>query len=174
MGSQWRVSSKRMIWPDLVVCLMSLLKCLTSISNLTHLQQYSSSSHHQNKIKLSYIFSVFPPTQYLIPPKWYHKYPIIQPKSWRSSQIHLSPLSHTSTPYKGKEKRWDFPGSPVLKTSFSNSGCVGSIPGQGAKISHALWPKNQNIKQKHVVTNSKTFKMVRIKRILKKRLWHVK
>ena len=43
---------------------------------------------------------------------------------------------------------WDFPGSPVVKTSPSNAGGVGSIPGQGAKIPHALWPKNQNIKQK--------------------------
>ena len=58
----------------------------------------------------------------------------------------------------------------MLKTSLSNSGGVGSIPGQGAKISHALWPKNQSIKQKHVVTNSKTFKMVHIKRILKKKI----
>ena len=29
-----------------------------------------------------------------------------------------------------------------------NAGDVGSIPGQGAKISHALRPKHQNIKQK--------------------------
>ena len=43
---------------------------------------------------------------------------------------------------------WDFPGSPVVKTSPSNAGGVGSIPGQEAEIPHALWPKNQNIKQK--------------------------
>ena len=42
----------------------------------------------------------------------------------------------------------DFPGSPVVKTSPSNAGGVGSIPGQGAKIPHALQPNNQNIKQK--------------------------
>ena len=30
----------------------------------------------------------------------------------------------------------------------SNAGVVGSIPGQGAKIPRASWPKNQNIKQK--------------------------
>jgi len=29
-----------------------------------------------------------------------------------------------------------------------NAGGVGSIPGQGAKISHALRPKHQNVKQK--------------------------
>ena len=42
----------------------------------------------------------------------------------------------------------DFPGCPVVKTLPSNAGGAGSIPGQGAKIPHALWPKNQNIKQK--------------------------
>ena len=43
---------------------------------------------------------------------------------------------------------WDFPGSPVVKTLPSNAGAVGSIPGRGAKIPQAPWPKNQNIKQK--------------------------
>ena len=42
----------------------------------------------------------------------------------------------------------DFPGGPVVKTSPSNAGGAGSILGQGAKIPHASWPKNQNIKQK--------------------------
>ena len=36
----------------------------------------------------------------------------------------------------------------MVKTSPSNAGGVGSISGQGAKIPHALWPKNKNIKQK--------------------------
>ena len=36
----------------------------------------------------------------------------------------------------------------MVKTSLSNAGGVGSIPGQGAKILHASWQKNQNIKQK--------------------------
>ena len=43
---------------------------------------------------------------------------------------------------------WEFPGGPVVKTSPSNAGGAGSIPGQGAKIPHASWPKNQNIEQK--------------------------
>ena len=34
------------------------------------------------------------------------------------------------------------------KTSPSNSGGACSIPSQGAKIPHASWPKNKNIKQK--------------------------
>ena len=42
----------------------------------------------------------------------------------------------------------DFPGGPVVKTSPSKAGGVGSIPGQGFKIPHASWPENQNIKQK--------------------------
>ena len=31
----------------------------------------------------------------------------------------------------------DFPGDPVVKTSPSNTGSVGSIPGRGANIPHA-------------------------------------
>ena len=42
---------------------------------------------------------------------------------------------------------WDVPGGPVVKTSPSNAGGPGSIPGWGAKIPHALWPKNHNMKQ---------------------------
>ena len=43
----------------------------------------------------------------------------------------------------------DFPGSPVVRrTSPSNAGGAGSVPGRGAKIPHASGPKNQNIKQK--------------------------
>ena len=43
----------------------------------------------------------------------------------------------------------DFPDSPVVKLLPCNArGVVGSIPGQEAKIAHALGPKNQNIKQK--------------------------
>ena len=43
---------------------------------------------------------------------------------------------------------WDFPGGPAVKTSPSNAGGAGSIPGRGAKIAHGSWPKNQTIKQK--------------------------
>ena len=42
----------------------------------------------------------------------------------------------------------DFPGGPVVETVPSSAGGAASIPGQGAKIPHALWPKIQNIKQK--------------------------
>ena len=40
----------------------------------------------------------------------------------------------------------DFPGGPVVKTSSSNAGSEGLVPGQGAKIPHVSWLKNQNIK----------------------------
>ena len=40
-----------------------------------------------------------------------------------------------------------FPGGLVLKTLPSNAGGTGSIPGLGAKIQHASWPKHQNIKE---------------------------
>ena len=46
------------------------------------------------------------------------------------------------------ERGRDFPGGPVVKISPSNAGGAGLIPGQGAKIPHALRPKNQNIKPK--------------------------
>ena len=48
-----------------------------------------------------------------------------------------------------RKQGWgDFPGGPVVRTSASSAGGVGSIPRQGAKIPHALQSKNQNIKQK--------------------------
>ena len=66
---------------------------------------------------------------------------------------------------KKKKHCGDFLGGPVVKTSLSSAGDAGSIPGLGAKIPHALQPKNQNIKQSNFVTNSiKTLKMVHIKK----------
>ena len=55
---------------------------------------------------------------------------------------------------------WDFPGGPVVKTSLSNAGVAGSIPGQGPKIPHALGlKKTRNIKQKQYCNRfSKDFK----------------
>ena len=46
-----------------------------------------------------------------------------------------------------KNRMRDFPGGPVVKTSLSSVGGVGSVPGRGAKIPHALQPKQTN-KQK--------------------------
>ena len=42
----------------------------------------------------------------------------------------------------------DFPGSPVVKILPSDAGGEGSLPDREAKIPHASWPKNQNVKQK--------------------------
>ena len=62
--------------------------------------------------------------------------------------------------YPIKNNGRNFPGGPVVMTSSSSVGDVGLIPGQGAKISHPLWPENQNIKiTNDMVTNSiKTLK----------------
>ena len=40
------------------------------------------------------------------------------------------------------QKTGDFPGSPVVKTSPSNAGGAGSIPGQGFNIPHDVQVKN--------------------------------
>ena len=58
----------------------------------------------------------------------------------------------------------------MVKTSPSNAGGAGSIPGRGAKIPHASRPKKQNIKQKQYCNKfNKDFKkMVHIKKNLKK------
>ena len=63
----------------------------------------------------------------------------------------------------------DFPEGPVVKTSPSNAGGAGSIPGQGDKIPHALRPKNQNIKQKQYCNKfTKDFKNCPHQKNLKK------
>ena len=49
----------------------------------------------------------------------------------------------------------DFPAGPVVNTSPSNAEGAGSIPGLGAKIPYALWPRNQDINNiSNIVTNS--------------------
>ena len=53
-----------------------------------------------------------------------------------------------------EEVRRDFPGSPVVKNLPFNAKGAGLIPGQGAKIPHALGPKNQNMKQKQCCNKS--------------------
>ena len=56
-------------------------------------------------------------------------------------------------------KLGDFSGGPVVKTSPSNAEGAGSISPWGTKILHALWPKNQNKKQKQYChTFNKNFK----------------
>ena len=65
----------------------------------------------------------------------------------------------------------DFLGGLVVKTLPSNAGGVGLIPGKGAKIPHASWLKNQNIKSRsNIVINSiKTLKIVHIGKIFQKK-----
>ena len=75
--------------------------------------------------------------------------------SFWNSETHLGYSSkNINITLKKKRKKerkivlWDFPGSPVVKTLPSNARGADLIPGWGAKIPHALWPKNQNIKHK--------------------------
>ena len=78
---------------------------------------------------------------------------LLQRQSWsanhRSSETVMQGHSY---PLYNKEKQkthfGDFPSGPVVKTLPSRAGNAGSILGQGTKIPHASWPKNQNIKQK--------------------------
>ena len=69
----------------------------------------------------------------------------------------------------------DFPGGPVVKSSPSNAGGAGSIPGQGAKIPHASWPKSQNIKKQKQYCNkfNKDLKNGPHQKNLKKKSPHV-
>ena len=46
---------------------------------------------------------------------------------------------------------------------------MGSIPGGGAKIPHASWPKNKNMRQNIITNSTKTLKMVHIKKKKKER-----
>ena len=58
----------------------------------------------------------------------------------------------------------------MVKTLPSNAGSVGSIPGLGAKIPRASWPKTQNIKQKQYCNKfDKDFKSDLHQKILKKK-----
>ena len=90
----------------------------------------------------------------------------------QTKQAHysLSPWG-TYVEYGFKNMVLGLPWRPVVKTLPSSAGSVGSIPGWGAKIPHASWPKNQNIKQKQYCNKfNKNFKkLVHIKKILKKR-----
>ena len=65
----------------------------------------------------------------------------------------------------------------MVKTLLSNARVSGSIPGWGAKILHASWPKKQN--RSSVVTNSiKTLEKLSTSKNLKKKkktsdLWNI-
>ena len=65
-----------------------------------------------------------------------------------------------------RERRGDFPGCSVVKTSPSCSGGAGLIPGRQAKSPYASQLKHQNINDRgNTAANSmKTLKMVHSKR----------
>ena len=54
-------------------------------------------------------------------------------QSWRS---HALTSDYTTKLRSSKQYGGDFPGGPVVKTSPSNAGGVGSIPVRGTKIPH--------------------------------------
>ena len=54
----------------------------------------------------------------------------------------------------------------MVKTSLSNAGGVGLIPGCGAKIPHASWPGSQNIKWRQCCG--------KFKKDFKKKMVHIK
>ena len=65
---------------------------------------------------------------------------------------------------------WAFPGGPVVEILPSNARSAGLIPGWGAKIPHALQPKNQNMKQKQYCNKfNKDFKNGPHQKIFKKK-----
>ena len=53
----------------------------------------------------------------------------------------------------------------MVKTSPYNTGTTGSIPGQGAKIPHALWQKENKRNKSNIVTNSIKLKKKKKKNI---------
>ena len=60
-----------------------------------------------------------------------------------------SPPSFSRTPFiLLEENSGDFLGDTVVKSSASNAGGTGSIPGWGAEIPHASRPRDQTMKQK--------------------------
>ena len=57
----------------------------------------------------------------------------------------------------------DFPDSRVVSTLPAKARRVDSTPGQGAKVTHALWPKKENIKQKQYCDKSiSSLKIIKI------------
>ena len=78
---------------------------------------------------------------------------------------------------RGQKWERDCPGRPVVNISPSKARGVGSIPGWGAKILYASWPKKQKHKTEAILlTNSiKTLKMVHIpQKKISKQSWEKK
>ena len=85
--------------------------------------------------------------------------------SWR-----LIALQYCRLLFLKNQRQRDFPGGPVFKISPSNAGGAGSIPGQGAKVPHAVWPKKLKHKTRSIIVTNliKTLTMVHIKKNLLK------
>ena len=88
----------------------------------------------------------------------------LSPKSFGSKDSNCLGILHYLLYFK-KYSAWDFLSGSVVKTSPSNAGGAGLIPGQGGKISHASSPKKLKHKNRNnIATNlMKTLKTVHIK-----------
>ena len=75
-----------------------------------------------------------------------------QPESTRKTGVKSLFLTTFQDDLKDTSRQ--FPSGPVVKSSPSNAGGAGSIPGQGAKILCASWPKNQNINNRSNIVTS--------------------
>ena len=53
----------------------------------------------------------------------------------------------------------DFPDNPMVKTSPSNAGSMGSMPSQGANIPHDSWPG----KKKKTYKKEATLKQIQLR-----------
>ena len=89
------------------------------------------------------------------------------------NKTHIWPTGSWKDAQHRQSSGRDFPGGPVVKTLPSNAEGAGLIPGRGAKIPHALGPKNQNIKQKQYCNKlNRDFKNgPHQKNLLKKSSW---
>ena len=74
-----------------------------------------------------------------------------QPESMRKTGVKSSFLTMFQDDLK--DTSGPFPGDPVVRSSPSNAGGAGCIPGQGAKLLCASWPKKTEHKQQKQYCN---------------------
>ena len=73
--------------------------------------------------------------------------------AWRATVHEVTKESDTTLPLYNNEKKHKQGAFPAVRTSPSNAGGVGSIPGQGDKNPEASQPKSHNIRWKQHCCN---------------------